>query len=134
MSHSAARTERPEVLVFGSNLAGRHTGGEALTALRKYGAAYGRAVGLQGRSYAIPVRDEQDKPLPIPLIERYVGAFLRFAATHRELDFRVTRIGVERGGYRDDQVAPLFAHASPNCRLPAAWRERGRTGLDTRKR
>lgn len=132
MSHAAA-SERREVLVFGSNLAGRHTSGEALTALRKYGAAYGRAVGLQGRSYAIPVRDEQEKLLPVALIERYVAAFLRFAATHREFEFRVTRVGVERGAYRDDQMAPLFAQAPPNCRLPAAWR-RGRDRLDTRKR
>lgn len=126
MSHPAARRDATEVLVFGSNLAGRHTEGEALTALRRYGAAYGRAVGLQGRSYAIPVRDERDKPLPIAVIERYVGAFLRFAATHRELLFRVTRIGVERGAYGDDEIAPLFAQAPPNCRLPGAWRDRGR--------
>ncbi len=110
-----------DVFVFGSDLAGRHRSGDALTALREYGAVYGRPVGLQGRSYAVPVRDEQEKLLPIPAIARYVQAFLRFAATHRELTFHVMRIGCGRDAYRDAQIAPLFAHAPDNCRLPRSW-------------
>ena len=97
-----------DIFVFGSDLARRHTGGEALTALRRHGAVYGRGVGLQGRSYAIPVRDEQGKLMPVAVIARYVNAFLRFAAIHREMTFYLSRIGCERGGYRDDEVAPLF--------------------------
>lgn len=111
----------PESFVFGSNLAGRHTEADALTALRKHGAVYGRGVGPQGRSYALPVRDEQDRLLPLPIIQRYVEAFLRFAATHRELRFHVTRVGVGRDAYRDEEIAPLFAGAPPNCRLPPHW-------------
>ena len=38
-----------DILVFGSDLGGRHISGDALRALRDYGAAYGRAVGLSGR-------------------------------------------------------------------------------------
>lgn len=110
------------IFVFGSNLAGRHNRNDALTALRKHGAIYGRPVGLQGRSYAIPVQDEQDKLLPIPVIERYVQAFLRFAATHPEFTFQMTRIACGRDKYRDEQIAPLFAHAPSNCRLPRGWR------------
>lgn len=37
-----------EVFVFGSNLAGRHAGGAARTALRRFGAILGQGVGLQG--------------------------------------------------------------------------------------
>jgi hypothetical protein len=110
-----------DVFVFGSDLAGRHTGGEALTALRRHGAVYGRGVGLQGRSYAIPVRDEQGKLMPVAMIARYVNAFLRFTAIHREMTFYVSRIGCEGGGYRDDEIAPLLAGAPPNCRLPKGW-------------
>ncbi|MEW5790270.1 MAG: hypothetical protein ACOY4L_06960 [Pseudomonadota bacterium] len=110
-----------EVFVFGSDLAGRHSSGDALTALRDYGAIYGRAVGLQGRSYAIPVRDEDGKLLPIPVIARYVQAFLRFAATYRQITFLVTRIGTGRGAYCDEEIAPLFAGAPSNCRLPKPW-------------
>lgn len=110
------------VFVFGSDLAGRHAEGDALIALRDHGAVYGRAVGLQGRSYAIPVRDEHGKPLPVAVLARYVDAFLRFAQIHREMVFHVTRIGCGRGAYRDDEIAPLFAGAPTNCRLPPAWR------------
>jgi|DewCreStandDraft_4_1066084.scaffolds.fasta_scaffold17361_2 hypothetical protein len=111
-----------DVFVFGSDLAGRHAEGDALIALRDHGAVYGRAVGLQGRSYAIPVRDENGKPLPVPVIARYVKAFLRFAEIHREMTFHVTRLGCGHGAHRNEDIAPLFAGAPPNCRLPPAWR------------
>jgi len=118
-----ANTEDPvkEVFVFGSNLSGQHTAGDALIALRRHEAIYGRGVGLQGNSYAIPVRDENNKLLPVPIIARYVQAFLRFAAIHRELTFHVTPIACRPEEYRDDQIAPLFAQAMPNCRLPKKW-------------
>lgn len=121
------RTDAPgaparDIFVFGSDLAGRHTEGDALTALRKHGAVYGHAVGIQGRSYAIPVRDETGRLLPVTMIGRYVQAFLRFAATHRDMRFYVTRIGCGREAYHDDQIAPLFAQAPANCRLPPRWR------------
>jgi hypothetical protein len=111
-----------DVFVFGSDLGGRHTGGDALVALREHRAVYGRGVGLQGRSYAIPVWDEQGKLMPIAVIARYVNAFLRFAEIHREMTFHVSRIGCTRGAYRDDQIAPLFRGALSNCRLPPGWR------------
>ncbi len=110
-----------DVFVFGSDLAGRHRSGDALQALRHYGAQYGRGLGLQGQSYAIPVRDEQDRLLPIPVIARYVQAFLRFATNYPTVVFRVTRVGCGRDAYRDEQIAPLFAGAPQNCRLPKGW-------------
>lgn len=110
------------VYVFGSDLAGRHTHGTALIALREYGAVYGEAVGLRGHSYALPVRDEQGDPLPLTMIRGYVQAFLRFAGNHRDLTFHVTRIGCERGAYTDREIAPLFAQAPLNCQLPRKWR------------
>ncbi len=119
-----ANTEDPieKVFVFGSNLSGQHTQGDALTALRQHGAIYGRGVGLQGNSYAIPVRDENNKLLPVSVIGRYIQAFLRFAAIHRELIFDVMAIACRSEEHRDDQIAPLFAQATPNCRLPKRWR------------
>lgn len=120
-SESAQKDPPKEVFVFGTDLAGRHTSGDALVALREYGAQYGRAVGLQGRSYAIPVRNEEGMPLPLPVIGRYVEAFLRFATIYRQTTFLVTRVGCGRGAYRDEDIAPLFANAPPNCRLPRSW-------------
>lgn len=113
-----------DVYVFESDLAGRHNSGHALKALREHGAIYGHAVGPQGRSYAIPVWDEQRRLLPVPVIGRYVQAFLRFAFTHPDLLFQVTRIGCGRDAYSDEQIAPLFANAPDNCRLPRQWLRR----------
>jgi hypothetical protein len=34
----------------------------------------------------------------------------------------VSRIGCGRDAYRDEQIAPLFTGAPPNCRMPGGWK------------
>lgn len=46
-----------QIFVFGSNTQGRHGKGSALIARQKFGAKYGQASGMQGRSYAIITKD-----------------------------------------------------------------------------
>jgi hypothetical protein len=111
------------IFVFGSNLAGRHGKGAALTALRTYGAVYGQGVGPQGQSYAIPTKDENLRSLPLLTIDRYVYKFLQYARDHPDEKFLVTRIGCGYAGYTDRQIAPMFALAPDNCILPDDWRE-----------
>lgn len=111
------------IFVFGSNLAGRHGRGAALCALRIYGAKYGQGSGMQGRSYAIPTKDEKLKTLSLDLICAYVREFIVFAATYHEMTFCVTRIGCGLAGYSDEDIAPMFKHAPENCKLPKGWRE-----------
>ena len=53
------------IFVFGSNLAGRHGAGAALYARQYRGAIYGKGVGLQGNSYAIPTKDFNIKTLSL---------------------------------------------------------------------
>ena len=50
------RLEDNQVFVFGSNLSGRHGKGAAKTALG-WGAKWGQAKGLQGKTYGIPTKD-----------------------------------------------------------------------------
>ena len=50
------RLQPGQVFVFGSNALGYHTGGASGTARKKFGAVWGQAEGLQGQSYAIPVK------------------------------------------------------------------------------
>ncbi len=52
------------IFVFGSNTQGRHGKGAALIAKTKFGAKYGQASGLQGRSYAIITKDLTKKVHP----------------------------------------------------------------------
>ena len=107
-----------EVFVFGSNLAGSHGGGAAYVAWRKFGAVMGQGVGLQGRSYAIPTMQGG-----VETIKPYVDEFIEFAQAHPELFFYVTRIGCGIAGFRDAEIAPLFAGARSleNVCLPESF-------------
>lgn len=111
------------VFVFGSNLAGRHGRGAALHARRYHGAIYGQGEGRQGNSYAIPTKDELLVPLPLAAIEKHVCAFVEYAFRHPKETFQVTKIGCGLAGYRESQIAPMFAYAPANCILPEGWRD-----------
>ena len=108
-----------EVFVFGSNLEGAHMGGAARTAYQKFGAVWGKGVGMQGRSYAIPTMQG-----PVSTIKPYVDDFIEFAKTHPEEKFLVTRIGCGIAGFSDEDMAPLFEAAKkvPNIYLPESFR------------
>ena len=95
-----------EIFVFGSNLAGAHGGGAAWVAHEYFGAIWGQGVGLQGRSYAIPTMHGG-----VEAIKPYVDEFIEFAKNHPEYKFLVTRIGCGIAGFRDEEIAPLFADA-----------------------
>ncbi len=95
-----------EVFVFGSNLAGAHGGGAARAAYNKFGAVWGRGVGLFGQSYAIPTMQGG-----VETIKPYVDEFIRFAKEHDELVFLVTRIGCGIAGFGNSEIAPLFKEA-----------------------
>ncbi len=112
------RLEPDEVFVFGSNLAGHHGGGAARAALNKFGAIWGQGVGLQGQSYAIPTMQGG-----VETIRPYVDEFIEFARQHPALKFYVTRIGCGIAGFRDEEIAPLFADAAgvENIILPKSF-------------
>lgn len=101
-----SRLRQDEVFVFGSNLEGMHMGGAARVAATRFGAIMGQGVGLQGRSYAIPTMQGG-----VETIKPYVDEFTEFARRHKELTFYVTRIGCGIAGFKDEEIAPLFAQA-----------------------
>lgn len=111
------------IFVFGSNLAGRHGKGAALTAKVTYGAQYGVGVGRTGNAYAIPTKDASLKTLPLKTIQTYVSQFIDYAKAHPELQFYVTRVGCGLAGYTDAQIAPMFKGAPENAPLPKGWNE-----------
>ena len=107
-----------EVFVFGSNLQGSHGGGAAAAAVRYFGAVWGQGVGMQGQCYAIPTMHGG-----VDAIRPYVDEFIGYAKEHPEMTFLVTRIGCGIAGFRDEQMAPLFADAMelPNVVLPKSF-------------
>lgn len=110
--------EKGQVFVFGSNLAGAHGGGAAAAAVRYFGAVWGQGVGMQGQSYAIPTMHGG-----VDAIRPYVDEFIQYAKEHPEMTFLVTRIGCGIAGFREEQIAPLFAAALdlPNVVLPKTF-------------
>lgn len=107
-----------EIFVFGSNLAGRHGRGAAYTARVDHGAIYGKGEGIQGRSYAIPTKDERLRVLPLERIKEHVDKFLHFARVSHMTTFRLTPVGCGLAGYKPKQIAPMFADAPENVILP----------------
>lgn len=108
-------TQSKEIFVFGSNLAGRHGKGAALTAKKKYGAESGVGVGRTGNSYAIPTKDGDLKVLDLNTIHIFVSEFILYAKRNPDLTFRVTNIGCGLAGYKPEQIAPMFEGHPSNC-------------------
>lgn len=117
---------KDEIFVFGSNMSGRHGKGAAKTAM-KWGAVYGQAAGIQGRTYGIPtVNSSITRKLHLDKIEKFVGEFVDYAIHHPEKTFLVTEIGCGLAGWTIKDIAPLFESAvlEENIYLPLKfWRE-----------
>ena len=112
-----------EVFVFGSNLSGRHGKGAAKTALG-WGAKYGQASGIQGKTYGIPTKDASiRRTLSIEEIKPFVDDFIEWAKYHSGNIFYVTEIGCGLAGLKPKEVAPLFKEAInvDNIHLPARF-------------
>lgn len=113
-----------EVFVFGSNTAGRHGAGAAKTAVEKFGAIYGKGVGLQGQSYAIPTldysrieSDEKDYSLDkssLIDIQNHVKDLCDFARKNYNLKFYMTKIGVGLADFSMDEIQRVFL----SCDIP----------------
>jgi hypothetical protein len=100
-----------QIFVFGSNLSGRHGKGAAKQALT-WGAKWGQASGLQGRTYGIPTKNSTiTRTLSINEIRPYVYEFIEFARNNKDLLFLVTEIGCGLAGLKPKEVAPLFKEA-----------------------
>lgn len=107
-----------DIFVFGSNLAGHHSGGAARVARKLFGAIQGQGVGLQGQSYAIPTMQGG-----VETIKPYVDEFIEVARECDQNTFYVTRIGCGIAGFTDEEIAPLFRDALSlyNVRLPESF-------------
>ena len=104
-----------EVFVFGSNIAGHHGAGAARLAMNKWGAKWGKAVGLERQTYGIPTMQGG-----VETIKPYVDAFIDFAKKHQDKIFLVTEIGCGIAGFTPEDIAPLFKEAETveNIHLP----------------
>jgi hypothetical protein len=103
------------ILVFGSNLAGRHGAGSALEAVNHWGAAYGYGEGLHGNSYAIPTKDYYLRTMSLLAIRCGVETFLAFARNHPTWRFLTVKIGCGLAGYSwERDILPMFENKPDN--------------------
>lgn len=105
------KLEDDEVFVFGSNTEGMHAGGAARMAMN-WGAVYGKAFGLQGKTFAIPTVDyTRSGKMSVDEIKKYVDEFLDFTIKNKDKKFLVTEIGCGIAGFKVSEIAPLFRKA-----------------------
>lgn len=118
------------IYTFGSNTAGIHGKGSALTARRYFGAKLGQGEGLCGTSsYAIPTKDDHLKTLSIDNIHSNIGRFLNTTELMDDYHFFVSKIGCGLAGIPERQIIDIFddyferyyERFIKNVTLPVKW-------------
>jgi hypothetical protein len=102
-----------QIYIFGSNTEGRHSKGSALIARIEFGAKYGQASGMQGRSYAIITKDLRKAIHPSispEIIKRQIQHLYSIAADDdNEYVIAYTGTGINLNGYSPKEMAAMFA-------------------------
>ncbi len=110
------------VFVFGSNLAGKHDCGAALTAFEHFGAMTHFGRGWSGQSFAIATANEHQQAMPIHQIAHYIDDFIIYTKNHPRQTYFVTAVGCGHVGYDAKDIAPLFQGISENVILPMRFK------------
>lgn len=113
------------IFVFGSNLSGIHGAGSALYAYRYRDAIWGVGEGVTGTCYALPTKGLQITPMDITEIKESINTFIKYSKIHKNQKFQITQVGCGLGGFRKENIAPLFkeiASKRSNCYFDLAWK------------
>lgn len=114
------------VFVFGSNLSGFHGAGAAAHAHQKLGAPWGKGEGYHDagpkrKTYALPTKGVNITFMELRDVQVGVDTFMRFALATSDRKYQVTQVGCGLGGFRKENIAPLFKEAPINCFFDEAW-------------
>lgn len=101
-----------EVFVFGSNTSGKHAGGAAYTAYKKFGAQMGVAEGFTGNCYAIPTMDIYGHKVSSTELLNSFKKFLREVVIRPETKFYLTPIGTGIAGWESYQITSILQQAA----------------------
>lgn len=101
------------IFVFGSNTQGRHGKGSAQYARLNFGAIYGQAKGLQGKSYAIITKDLTKRNHPSiskDYIVEQIKELYDLANKLSDIDFYVpyTDNSINLNAYSSQEMAEMF--------------------------
>lgn len=103
-----------QIFVFGSNLAGNHSGGAAAYAVDNFGATIGKGEGLQGQSYALPTLDHDMRKLTTGDLLYGIAKLYQCAERHPEKEFLLTEVGTGIAGYDYEYMKSLFLQLPKN--------------------
>jgi hypothetical protein len=115
------KLQENEVFVFGSNLAGKHMAGAALTARDKFGAVEGVGEGLRGSSYAFPTLNKNLTKRSKKALELSRDKLYETVAQNDRMLFLLTEVGTGIAGYTEEDMIGLFKTPPANLWLPEAW-------------
>ena len=110
------------IFVFGSNLSGIHGAGAAKYAAKHYGAVYGVGEGMSGKSYALPTKGINISFMTLIEVKPHIQKFIKYAYDHPNDKFQLTQVGCGLGGFRKEEITPLFINASSNIYYDEAWK------------
>jgi hypothetical protein len=112
-----------QIFVFGSNTQGRHGKGAAFDAFTYFGAVYGKAVGWQGKSYAIITKDLTKRTHPSVAKETIIAQIAHLygiAQSMPMIEFMVAyNTSPNLNGYTPEEMADMFVRASDMTNLPS---------------
>lgn len=102
-----------EVFGFGSNEAGKHGGGAAWLANKKFDAVWGVGYGWgrNKQTFAIPTKDRDIISLPLVTIKSYVTQAINDLKDETNRIIYITEIGCGLAGFKPEQIAPFFEEA-----------------------
>ncbi len=107
-----------EIFVFGSNLAGIHSGGAAKVASERFGACFGKGEGLTGRCYAFPTLGKDFEKRTDDELKESAETLFRTARLMPKHTFLVTKVGCGIAGYPVERMAELFREHPDNVVIP----------------
>lgn len=111
-----------EIFIFGSNGNGYHAGGAARQALEQFGAVWGIAEGLSGKTYAFPTLNRNMRKRNIKSLEDSRNKLFVTAEALPEYTFLLTKVGCGIAGFKEEKMAELFSECPDNIVKPEGWK------------
>ncbi len=114
MSSLITRLKPNQIIVVGTNLAGKHLGGAAAQAHKDFGLEWGVAEGISGQSYGFPTLTAGMKRFLPTMLRVHADRLRRAAINNPDKEFLLTPVGTGIAGYPYAVIAELFEDMPSN--------------------
>lgn len=114
--------EQNQIIVVGTNLAGKHLGGAARQAHNDFGLVWGVGEGLYGKTYAFPTLTEDFGKRAIASLQESVRKLYQCCNDNQDKQFLLTPVGTGIAGYAVNEMKALFTNPPTNLVLPEEFK------------